>query len=262
MLAQAPIEGWDKAKFGMSPEELKEVYAQEDKYFTEKEGKYYATEAKIMAWISKYPEAKRTKAEAYIDRIVNAKTEEERKKIYEIEWAKLLEPEKAWTLRIGKRIKKLKGQLPEETIPKLKSTFWSVEEGNKFKKPPYELHTSKLKVLGVKADVYFLFVGDRLFGITILGEKIYEEKELSLLKSTLAKLKDKLITKYGPPVNKETSKEKESFEWEGPDDNLLSVEIWLTTSSRWASFSSYTIKYRDRELTTLWERRVTKWEKE
>jgi len=29
VLAQAPIEGWDKAKFGMSPEEIKSAYAEE-----------------------------------------------------------------------------------------------------------------------------------------------------------------------------------------------------------------------------------------
>lgn len=32
VLAQAPIEGWDKAKFGMSPEELRNVYAEEEEY--------------------------------------------------------------------------------------------------------------------------------------------------------------------------------------------------------------------------------------
>ncbi len=32
-LAQAPIEGWDKAKFGMSPKELKEAYKEEEQYF-------------------------------------------------------------------------------------------------------------------------------------------------------------------------------------------------------------------------------------
>ena len=36
VLAQAPIKGWDKAEFGMSPEELKKAYKEEDEYFLHK----------------------------------------------------------------------------------------------------------------------------------------------------------------------------------------------------------------------------------
>lgn len=33
VLAQTPIEGWDKVKFGMSRKELRDVYSEEEKYF-------------------------------------------------------------------------------------------------------------------------------------------------------------------------------------------------------------------------------------
>ena len=56
-LAQAPIEGWDKAKLGMSPEEVKEVYAEEEQYYKdkyyqkldyiEKVGSRYSSEQKL-----------------------------------------------------------------------------------------------------------------------------------------------------------------------------------------------------------------------
>lgn len=35
-IAQVPIEGWDKAKFGMSPEELRDAYKEEEEYFEQK----------------------------------------------------------------------------------------------------------------------------------------------------------------------------------------------------------------------------------
>jgi len=38
---QAPIEGWDKAKFGMSVEELKESYREEAKFFEMREGREF-----------------------------------------------------------------------------------------------------------------------------------------------------------------------------------------------------------------------------
>jgi len=38
---QAPIEGWDKAKFGMSVEELKESYREETKFFEMREGREF-----------------------------------------------------------------------------------------------------------------------------------------------------------------------------------------------------------------------------
>lgn len=39
VLAQSPIEGWDKAKFGMSPEDLRNAYAEEERFYLEEE--YY-----------------------------------------------------------------------------------------------------------------------------------------------------------------------------------------------------------------------------
>jgi len=33
MVQKTEIQGWDKAKFGMSPEELKEAYKEEGEYF-------------------------------------------------------------------------------------------------------------------------------------------------------------------------------------------------------------------------------------
>ena len=38
VLAQtSAIEGWDKAKFGMTPEEVRKIYSAEEKYFEEKQ---------------------------------------------------------------------------------------------------------------------------------------------------------------------------------------------------------------------------------
>ncbi len=50
VLAQAPIEGWDKAKFGMSPEEVRSAYQEEEIHIPW----FWATEEQSENWRTRY----------------------------------------------------------------------------------------------------------------------------------------------------------------------------------------------------------------
>ena len=50
VLAQAPIKGWDKAKFGMSPTELREAYKEEEEYFNQLVAEGYFDEEEKKLW--------------------------------------------------------------------------------------------------------------------------------------------------------------------------------------------------------------------
>ena len=192
--AQSLIEGWDKAKFGMTPGELKSAYKGEEKYFKEKG----------------------------VD-------------------------------------------------------FWEEWKENKFEHSPYTLGTFKLKILGGESQVRFAFVDNKLFWIEISGgvkipgimagtlgmkRAIKQAQELKL---KLVKLKDYLIRKYGNPVEKKESKEKETLRWEDAEGNTLTLEIQFEQEGYWGKdyyFPSYKVFYDDIELAKIWKRKISKWKNE
>jgi len=195
-LAQAPIEGWDKAKLGMSPEELKDAYKEEEGYF--------------------------------------------------------------------------------EQRPHL-GDFWTATKENRFGRTlllfgwsgplPYTLYTGELRVLGKEAGLYFRFVNTKLFEIEIKGRPIYEKAELEELK---LKLKNALVAKYGKLIREEQLEEEKLLKWKDSNDNLLIFKIRLKPakgggsgmSGLLPSFPSYTVKYIDKELKEIWERKKKEWENE
>ena len=134
-----------------------------------------------------------------------------------------------------------------------------------------------MKILGGRSQVRFAFVDNKLFRVKISGgveqpsimagplgmkKAIKQAQEFKL---KLVKLEDFLIKKYGNPVEKKESKEKETLRWEDAEGHILTLEIHFE-QEKYAGknyyFPSYKVFYRDKELTELWKRKVAEWEEE
>jgi len=240
VLAQAPIEGWGKAKFGMSPEEVKEAYKKEKEYYEDKFyqeinfiKKYYANDLEKMAIESA------AKVAANLDR----------KEFW-------YEREECWS-----REKEGIGY-PHQLL-----NTWLQILGENTEAIVFNFVHNQLYNIEIKWE--YLDLG-KTFPPGL--------KEESKLSSKLIKLKNILIKKYGDSFKKEELKEKAGFTetsavvkeeiltWVDESGNTLKVENrfrQLRYKKQNYNILYYcAINYFDANLAELWARKQIQWRKE
>lgn len=248
-LAQTPIEGWDKAEFGMSPEEVREAYAEEEQYYKDE---YYQKLEYIEKYYSRRPFAGWERA---LERERNSHGE------YEEFWK---EGEECWS-REGEGI----------GYPYALSCFWFA--------PNFSFVDGKL----YKIEIYFYETTIRdlhYISDSFLEEDIERngEKEQKLIR-----LEDFLIEKYDDySEKKETKSERqltvdgifvaenrrgtktiavrtETSIWVDGNGNRITLEcgyeLFSDEEESYDFLSYYEISYYDKILTELWEKKQEQW---
>jgi len=185
VLAQAPIEGWDEAKFGMSPEELKEAYKEEKEY---DEDKFYQEINFIKKYYANDPE------KMAIELAAKVAANLDRKEFW-------YEREECWS-----REKEGIGY-PHQLL-----NTWLQVLGENTEPIVFEFVDNQLYSIEIK----FGHLG-KTFSPGL--------KEESKLSPKLIKLKNILIKKYGDSFKKEEIKEKEEIlTWVDESRHTLKVE--------------------------------------
>lgn len=243
VLAHEPIEGWDKAKFGMSPEDLRNAYAEEERLYLEEE--YY----KRKDYSKEHREP-----EEYLGREKDTELEE----------------------------------------ITMENPFWEKERENEFSYTPYILHTRELKVLGQRAEVWFYFVDNKLFGIRVemtefedyplsrtitrlSGKSLSkeeEEKEKIEIRRKKRKLMEKmrekyktlmsfLNDKYGNPSIVDTDTDREDYRWLDTKSNTPILNCSLEVGEdRWNIEAKFNVIYASAKSEKVWLSKVNEWKKE
>jgi len=256
-LAQTPIEGWDEAKFGMTPEELRKAYREEEEYYQDVYVHYQQKKLEKLPW-----------GQRQLVKIIPGSNEgfwNEKKEYWSRKNGGLGYPHtlsNSW-LRI----------LEDD------ATVWPVV----FTFVDNKLFNVRIRLGGGRIEV------SSWEGV-YKGE-VEARRELNL---KLSKLKKALTNKYGDPLKKkeieeESEKEvlsppalfkgsprasepipmvirRESLTWVDAKGNMLKLESYFEEfryeERSYNLFSHCEINYFDKELTELWEKKQDQWRKE
>ena len=230
VLAQAPIEGWDKAKFGMSPGELREAYKEEEKYY---EDEIYEELDFIKNYYGSDPEKMESKL----------KSKESSKEQF---W---YERKECWSKEengIG--------------YPYQLSNTWLRVLGHHPKFIHFEFVDNQLGVISISVAIDSIWT---------IWEKEAHKFTLKRTEK-LTEFKNTLIEKYGDYFKKteeEAEQTKvETLIWVDENGNTLVVEnhFWQRLSdSKFGDIFEYRIglriTYFDKALTELWEKKEEQW---
>lgn len=231
-LAQMPITGWDKAKFGMSPGELREAYEEEEKYY---EDEFYQELDFIKNYYGSDPE----KMESELKRKEPSKEEfwYERKEC----WSK-----------------------EEDGIyyPYRLSNTWLRVFGHHPKFIHFEFVDNQLGAISISVTIDSIWT---------IWEKEAHKFTLKRTEET-DRIKNTLIEKYGDYFKKteeEAEQTKvETLIWVDENGNILEVEnhFWQRLSdSKFGDIFEYRIglriTYLDKNLTELVKEKQDQWRK-
>lgn len=254
-LAQAPIDGWDKAKFGMSPEELREAYGEEEEYYKDT---YYQE----LDYIEKRyggVDLNRWESKGY-------KQHKENLGKYKPFWK---ETEEYWS-REERGFGHPLTLYPRQPFKILGEENTSITFGfvaNKL----YNIEIT----LRVEIDVF----------VYILPESHIEEaaRKNQMSKQKLVALKNALARKYGDSFGKEEEELERKYDsvtfgeymipirreiliWSDAKGNTVKLqsdfEQFRLGQKDYSLLSQFTICYFDKELTELGEKKENQWRKE
>lgn len=231
-LAQMPITGWDKAKFGMSPGELREAYGEEEKYY---EDEFYQE----------------------LDFIKNYYTSDPEKMESELKW-KESNKEEFWYERKECWSEEKDGIF----YPYQLSNTWLRVFGN---------YPDFIHFKFIDNQLFNISISVRTDSLWSLSEEEVHEFILKRTEK-LTELKNTLIEKYGDCFEKiEEGAEQtrtETLKWVDKNGNILEVKNYYhyfwETSKGWTVCEGevwYMINYFDKNLTELWEEKQDQWRK-